>query len=139
MLSILCQLAYVTRLEFLGVKYTHLILVDQNDEDRVCHEVHLVNLLITAIVAIKFDRLRLVVDVEKLDYLIPGNGHERYSPLALLRSQPVTPVDRGHRLLFADGWPFNRLDRSGWELFHLYYSDHIGRTKGCQTRNIAEW
>lgn len=86
MLSILCQLTYVAWLEFLGIKYTHLILVYQNDEDRVCHEVHLVNLLITAIVAIKFDRLRLVVDVEKLDYLIPGNGHERYGPLTFLWS-----------------------------------------------------
>ena len=67
----------IARLELLGVEDLDLLLVHEDDEDGVSHEVHLVDHLVGAVEAVKLERLGVIIYVEKLDDFVPCNGHKR--------------------------------------------------------------
>ena len=108
-----------TWLKLFRVELFDLLTVEQDYENRICHEVNLVDLFITAVIAVKLDLLRFIVNVTKLNNLIPSDCHQRQGPCSLIRRESVAPVNRGYRLLLANCRPVYSLDRSRWELLHF--------------------
>ena len=51
-----------TWLKLFRVELFDLLTVEQDYENRICHVVNLVDLFITAVIAVKFDLLRLIVN-----------------------------------------------------------------------------
>ena len=132
------ELGHIPWLELLSVEHSDFLLIEKDDEDRIGHEVDLVDLFVRAVVAIEFDRLGLFVHVEQLNDFVPCNRHQRHCLFALLGRKSVAPVDGWDRLLFAHFRSINSLKRPRRELSHLYDCDHIGGAVSCQATGIAE-